>query len=402
MKKGWYILLIVLLSLGLAACNQDEEEKETADENKVEKTEESASKDENQADDEVYSTKNVTRLNVENIVDAAIMTSRTIWPATIEENKPKTVILVPTDNWQIALASADMIHHPTNGPVLFYDQDQISDETVKEIERLAPLGGSDGTEVMLMGEPNQKIVDQLKDYSVQQVKGSDPAEFAAKIDEVYAEAAGELPNSIIIVSAEEEAKLYSLIAANWISHMSEPILYITKDGIPEATREAINKRNNKANLYILGPEEAISSEIEDSLKEFGTVTRIEGNTAVETSIAFAKFKDEQTGFGWGVNEPGIGLVFTSTEKPEYAITAAPFAHLGKHAPLIWLENGELANETHVFLADRQPTFIDDPTVGPYNHAYIIGSGESITMETQGMIDQMLEIVSEGGGGHAGH
>ena len=401
MRKGMYLLFVMLISVSLAACSQGDKE-DKAEEQKAEKTEKSGKTAEKTDEEQVFSTKNVTRLDVENVVDAAIKTSQTIWPATIKDNQPKTVILAPADNWQIAMAAADMIHHPTNGPVLFYEKDQIPDETVKEIERLAPLGSEDGVEVMIMGEPDQKIVDQLNDYSVLEVESSDASEFAAKIDEIYAEAAGELPTSVIIVSAEENAKLHSLVAANWIAHMPEPVLYVTKDEIPEATLNSLSKRKKQANLYVLGPEEAVSSEIEEKLKEFGNVTRIEGNTAVETSIAFAKFKDNQTGFGWGITDPGHGLVFASTENPEFAIAGAPFAHLGKHAPLIWLENGELANETHKFLGGIQPTFTDNPTVGPYNHAFILGTGEAVSMDSQGLIDQMLEIVSEGGGGHVGH
>ncbi|GGE18950.1 hypothetical protein GCM10011571_21080 [Marinithermofilum abyssi] len=50
----------------------------------------------------------------------------------------------------------------------------------------------------------------------------------------------------------------------------------------------------------------------------------------------------------------------------------------------------------------QPTFKDDPTVGPYNHAFVIGSEKTLSFTTQGMIDQMLEITRENGDGHGGH
>ncbi|QED49416.1 cell wall-binding repeat-containing protein [Cytobacillus dafuensis] len=388
MKKWWTILFVTLLALGLVACTSNKPEQ------KNEEITQNASN--------VFSTKNVTRLDSKNLIDAAVSVSKTIWPATQDDNKPGTVLLVPADNWQYALAATDLIHHPNNGPVLFYEDGDIPEETMKELKRLSPVGNDDGTEVMVIGDADQKIIDLLKDYSIEQITGDDSAEFAKNVDLTYAEVAGDIPQSVIIVSSEEEAKLYSLLAANWIAHMPEPVLYVTKDSIPDATVDALKLRNNRANIYILGPDTAVTSDIENKLQEFGSVTRIQGKDPVETSIAFAKFKDEKTKFGWGLTEPGYGLEFISTENAEFAIAGAPFAHLGKHAPLIWLDKGELSAETHEFLAQLQPTFKDDPTVGPYNHAFILGSSDAISMKTQGMIDQMLEITSASGGGHGGH
>lgn len=407
MKKFLTLLFFVLLTFSLTACSSNKDETEMNEEGMSENMEgmdHGSMNDEdskNTSTSNVNSTKNVTRLDVNDLVEASVKVSQTIWPATQNDNRPGAVILAPVNNWQISLASTDLIHHPNNGPVLFYEEGKIPTETLEELERLAPLGNSDGTQVMVMGDVSQKILNQLDDYSVEHIKGTNAAEFAVKVDEKYAEVAGELPQSVIIVSSEENSKLYSLIAANWIAHMPEPILFVTKDEVPEETKMALNKRNNKANIYILGSESVISAKIQKSLEEFGTVTRIEGDTPVTASIAFAKFKDKKTGFGWGITEPGHGMDFISTQNAEFAIAGASFAHLGKHAPLIWLEDGKLSNETHEYLVQLQPIFTDDPTIGPYNHAYILGSGESVSMQIQGVIDQMLEISSTKGD-HSSH
>ncbi|MDI5788658.1 hypothetical protein PO124_10440 [Bacillus licheniformis] len=52
----------------------------------------------------------------------SIKTSQTIWPATHKQNRPGAVILVSGGSWQTALASADLIHHPNNGPVLIAEK----------------------------------------------------------------------------------------------------------------------------------------------------------------------------------------------------------------------------------------------------------------------------------------
>ena len=73
--------------------------------------------------------------------------------------------------------------------------------------------------------------------------------------------------------------------------MPEPLLYVTKNEVPQATIEALKERKGKANIYVVGPESIISADVEKKLGEHGTVTRISGKDPVENSIAFAKFRD---------------------------------------------------------------------------------------------------------------
>ncbi|WP_425272982.1 cell wall-binding repeat-containing protein [Parageobacillus thermantarcticus] len=347
----------------------------------------------------ITATKNVTRINTDDPIELSVKVSQTVWPATHKENQPGGVILVPVENWQIALASVDFIHHPNNGPVLFTKDQKIPDAVIKEINRLQPLGTADGTQIMVMGNLKKSELNKLKNFKLKQISETDPAAFAKEIDRFYSDIAGKTPQGVIIGSLEEKAKLYTLIAANWIAHMEEPLLYVTENDIPQPTKVALQQRKGKANIYLLGPESVISKKVENELKSFGSVVRIAGETPVQQSVSFAAYKDEKTKFGWGLNDPGHGVSFISTKTPELAIAAAPFSHLGKHAPLIWLENGTLTKDVYAFLARLKPTFTDDPTAGPYNHAFLSGTFRSISYQTQGIIDEKLEIVPATGKGH---
>ena len=71
------------------------------------------------------------------------------------------------------------------------------------------------------------------------------------MDKEYADITGSYPNSVIIGSSEEEGRLYTTPAVNWISHMPEPLLYTEKNKVPEATIEALKIRKDKANIYLL-------------------------------------------------------------------------------------------------------------------------------------------------------
>ncbi|MFJ8530769.1 cell wall-binding repeat-containing protein [Bacillus sp. NPDC094106] len=407
--------MTIIATIGLAACGQtstEQKKTEGAKEQKNEHQKEMKMNHEAMAPKEMNanassnllttSLKNITRLNTNDPVQMAVLTSQTIWSATHKENQPGAVILVPANQWQLGVASADLIHHPNNGPILFINKESIPEATLQEIKRLNPLGTKDGTQIMVMGDVESSVLDQLKEYKVKQIKETDPATFAKDVDKEYADITGKYPDSVIIGSSEEEGRLYTTPAVSWIAHMPEPLLYVGKDKVPEATIEALKARKGKANIYVLGPEKVISKEVEKQLEKYGKVMRISGETPTENAIAFAKFKDEKTKFGWGFTKPGHGVSFVSTETPDLAIAGAPFSHMGKHAPVLLLDKGKVSQPVYDLLATIQPKFKDDPTLGPYNHGFVLGNTENISFETQGILDERLEIVQENGEGHSGH
>ncbi|AJS61446.1 ArsR family transcriptional regulator [Paenibacillus sp. IHBB 10380] len=381
--------------------NTDESSKGNASQDKMVATPPSEFNDNAASNLMVSNTKNVTRLDTDDPIAMAVMVSQTVWASTHKESQPGAVILAPVDNWAITLASADLIHHPNNGPILFMNKDGIPEISMNEIKRLNPTGNMNGVQIMVMGDVDDTVLASLKDYKVEQVKGSDAATFAKDIDETYAKLTGSYPISVIVGSLEDDARLYTTPAIHWIAHMPEPILYVKKEEIPEATKQALKERKNKANIYVLGPESIVSKETEKALSEYGKVTRISGETPVSNSIEFAKFRDEEAKFGWGLQDSGHGISIISLSTPDLALAGAPFAHLGKHAPMIWTD-GELTQEHYDFFATIKPMFKDNPTVGPYNHAFLLGNLNNIPFKTQGIIDEQLEIVSEDGMGHGGH
>ncbi|SES34502.1 cell wall-binding repeat-containing protein [Salisediminibacterium halotolerans] len=343
-------------------------------------------------------TKNVTRMDTDSPSDMALYISQLVWPATHEDNQPGTVILAPEDEWQKSLAATTLIHHPNDGPVLLMEDGMISAETINEIERLNPKGNENGTEVMIMGSAEEETLSELDNYATEHFDTESVPEFTAEIDEYFAELSGEAPETVFIASSKEEAQLFSLITGSWIAHMDEPLLYVDDDGVPDATAEALEARDGDASMYVFGTEELISEDTLNELNEYGDVDRIAGETPEEMSIEFAKYRSDDELVGWGQEEPGHGLNFVSTENPQFAISGSALGHLGKHAPLIWLEDGEISAPLYEYMAEIRPVFEDDPMDGPYNHAYLLASQETVPFQTQGIIDEKLEIY----GGHGGH
>jgi putative copper export protein/putative cell wall-binding protein len=348
--------------------------------------------------------KNITRIDSNDPIKTAVLVSQTVFPATHNGNQPGTVILVPLEKWQLGLASAKLTHHPNNGPLLFYTKDGIPTETLAEMKRLNPIGNLQGTQVLVMGEMPETVKSSLDGFTYESINGGHFAEFAANVDEYHARLSGEgapkYSKDVIIVSSDEEAKLFSLPAINWNAHLTEPVLFVSKNEVTEETIKAIQRRENPT-IFLLGPESVISDSVKVQLENYGRVTRISGEDPVSHSIAFAQYRDEQSSFGWGVTKPGRRLSFVSTESPELAIAAAPFAHLGKHAPLLWLEKEGLSMQFYEFLYTIQP-FPDSANNGPYNHGYIIGTENEISFTIQGILDEKLDLFHEGLAGSGGH
>ncbi|RXT05648.1 cell wall-binding repeat-containing protein [Ammoniphilus sp. CFH 90114] len=398
MKRNFYLKLfgvgILAGSLLLAGCTPEKSQGSESTPNP------NASTDQTQVAWDYSSTKNTTRIVGKDAEELSISTSRMIWPATQKGTIPNVVLVAPKESWQAQLVSLDLVHHPSDGPLLVTSKNQISSNAIDEIMRLNPRGSEDGTQVITIGM-DEEAVKQLSDhFKVKEIKGETPSQLAEAIDQFYAEASGSLPASVIVSTSEQVE--FAAPAGNWISHMPEPLLYVTKDEIPNETINALQKREGKATVYLLGPESVISKTVEENLRSYGTVIRIAGDDPVSNAIAFAQYKDTNTGFGWGITQPGHGLLLGNMANMSESIPTGSFAHRGKHAPLL-LTNADSAPDNLVnYLTKLKPLFEKEPTEGPYNHLYIVGGSDWISWEQQGNLDHLIEIESVTGDSHAGH
>ncbi|BFH66367.1 hypothetical protein J27TS7_12140 [Paenibacillus dendritiformis] len=348
--------------------------------------------------------KNMVRINTNDPVKAAVYVSRTVWPAGTDDQRPNAVVLAPKEDWAVAMAAADLIHFPNNGPLLYLDAEGIPEDTLAELKRLKPVGSPDnnGIQVIVVGKVSDDILKELRGLGlkVDAIPGDDPARVASAIDAYYTRVSKEQPSSVIIASSEESA--YAMPAVNWIAHMPEPVLYVSKRGIPQATADALAKRRQRAVMYVLGPKEVVPEEVVEQLKAFGRVERIEADHPIDLAIAFAKYHDPKTGFGWGMTAPGHNFSFVREGDKELAVIQAPFAHLGKHAPLLWTSGGKVPPQVEEYLEAVRPRYKQTPVEGPFNAAWLTGAAETVMPSVQSALDALLEIEAQSGAGHGSH
>jgi hypothetical protein len=269
--------------------------------------------------------------------------------------------------------------------VLLTDGADLPRATSTALDTLKPTGapaagGAQAIEVGAARAPD--------DLRARRISGSDPARLAAAIDAFATDVAGRPSANVVIVSADDPQ--FAMPAASWAAKSRDAVLFTNRNALPEATRQAI-RRHERPRIYVLGPERVISASVERSLRRLGSVKRIQGRTPVTNAITFARYSD--VNFGWGVRDPGHGLVFANVDRPGDAAAAAALGGSGTYGPLLLLDSADaLPRVLENYLLDIQPGYQFDPVRGVYNHAWILGDESAINLAVQSRIDELAEIA----------
>jgi hypothetical protein len=234
----------------------------------------------------------------------------------------------------------------------------------------------------------------------------EPAVLAARVEHLVQIIHGGPPHRVIVIGADGPPAL-AMPAAGLAAESGAPILPVYATGIPRATRRVLRHLHHPI-IYAVGPPTAVSHAVLAKLARFGPVRRIyagagalgstassaDGETPAANAIAVARYSDGP--FGWAIEQPGHGLVFALASRPLDAPAAAPLSASGDYAPLLLLERpDQVPRVLAQYLSDIQPGYSDAPEYQPvrgvYNHGWLIGDGEAITVTVQAELDAMLEI-----------
>jgi hypothetical protein len=74
------------------------------------------------------------------------------------------------------------------------------------------------------------------------------------------------------------------------------------------------------------------------------------------------------------------------------VAAAPLAASGMFAPLlVTSQAARLPDALRSFFLDLQPGYRDDPTRAAYNHVWLLGDLDAISVGQQGSIDRLAQV-----------
>jgi hypothetical protein len=169
------------------------------------------------------------------------------------------------------------------------------------------------------------------------------------------------------------------------------VLFASTNQVPKPTLAAI-RRHPDAPVYVLGPPSVISeASLAPIRKAAASVERISGDDPVQNAIAFARFAGGD--FGWDINDPGHGFVIANTSRPLDAAAAAPLSASGTWGPLLLTENAaDVPPALRAYLLDVKPGYVGNPTRAVYNHVWLVGDHDAISVGFQAQIDDLAEVV----------
>jgi hypothetical protein len=332
-----------------------------------------------------FATKNTTRVGGADGVANAAGVARAVYSGGSALTRPKAIALADAGDWRAALATAVLMAPPIRAPLILTDGRELPAASERALAALAPTGSAEsgGAQVIRVG-----AVARPKGLKSTDIAGRDAFALARRLDALQAAVRGKTSDTVLVVSADEPA--FAMPAAGWAAKSGDPVLFAKRDVLPPATRAAI-AAHQRPKIYVLGPSKVIGPKVTRSLRKLGRVTRIGGKDPVRNAIAFAKFVDGP--FGWGVVDPGHGLVFANQDRPLDAAAAAPLSGSGTYGPLLILDDaGEVPPALEEYLLDIQPGYRRDPVRAFYNHGWIVGDDKAISVATQSRIDALLEIV----------
>ncbi len=328
-------------------------------------------------------TRNTTRVPGSDPASDAAGVALAAFPSTGGARSPVAVSLVGEGDWQGGIAASALLAPPLGFPVLVSGADATDDA----LTALDPRGGalSDGTQAFAIGD-----ADAPDDLRGRPVTGADPAKIAVAIAKLRTQLTGTDPEHIVVTTSDSPE--FAMPAAGWAARSGDPVLFTGEKKLPPSTA-AYLKANAKTPVYVLGPASVIPDAIlgQISAAAGDKATRISAEDPVTNAIAFARFYDGD--FGWNAADPGHGFVVARTDRPLDAAAAAPLSASGTWGPLLLTDNTDtLPGPLRGYLLDVKPGYRDDPTRALYNHVWIIGDEEAISVNQQASIDELAELA----------
>ena len=325
-------------------------------------------------------TKNTTRVSGGDPTGDAAAVALAVWPGGGQ--RPNSVVLLPGD-WRSALAATPLVAPPFQAALLYAPDGDVPDITSSTLSKLDPSG------VKRAGGVKQiRIGDAGDPGDSQQISAGDPAALADAIDRSRLSGGAPL-GSMVVVVGENDPK-WAMPAAGWAARSGDPVLFSQRDALPAPTAAAIRRRG-KPLIIVLAPESEVSANVITQLQKLGAVVRVTDKNPLDASIAFARFRDGDS--GWGVTDPGHGLTFISEDRPLDAAASAGLSAAGTFGPQLVMPASESSpNKPDHYLLDIQPGYRGDPSRAVYNHGWLIGGTEVFSDSLQARIDHLLEII----------
>jgi hypothetical protein len=337
-----------------------------------------------------FATANTTRVGGGDAASTAAGVALAAYPSSQPSQQPAAVTVVDAGEWRTAIAASALMAAPVGAPVLVSEAGGMPDATSAALSALDPRGSqaSGGAQVFAIGAADSP--DDLRTHRVKAGGAAGAASIAALLEKLT----GSPPWHIVIASSSSPA--FAMPAAAWAARSGDPVLFTGPGSLSKPTASVL-KADPKTPVYVLGPSSAISSDVVREIAKLSSrVRRVSGEDPIANAIEFARYSEGS--FGWNINDPGHGFVLASSAEPLDAAAAAPLSASGAWGPLLLTDSADtLPSALRGYLLDVKPGYTTDPTRAFYNHVWVIGDQEAISVNEQAEIDELAALAKIGGG-----
>ena len=335
-----------------------------------------------------FATRNTTRVAGADSAANAAGVALATFPRGGVVKGPPAVTLVDDEDWAGGIAASSLVAEPVGAPILMTTDGELGELTAGALDSLAPTGGSatGGAQAFKVGDAAE-----AEGLDTRAIEGSNAAALAVATLELRDKLTEEPPEHLLIASSDDPE--YAMPAAAWAARSGDPVLFAQADSVPSPTLDAIQEHKDVP-IYILGSEDVISKAAEKQMAdetEAEIVRAAEGDDPVLNAISFARFTDGT--FGWNINDPGHGFVIANLSRPSDAAAAAALSGTGTWGPLLLTDDAKTPPPAlEGYLLDLKPGYEDDPTRAVYNHIWVIGDENSLSVDAQVELDEIAEVA----------
>lgn len=280
-------------------------------------------------------------------ITTAVSLAETAFP-----NGAQNVLIARADVYADALAGSALAGH-LDAPLLLSDSTELTSTTLAEIRRLK------ATRAYLLGGENSlssSVRDTLEDEGLEVERVSGPDRFSTA-----SEVAALLPPSSVAylvegANADPGRGWPDAVASSALAALTkQPVLLATRDGLPDATQQALKSRG-VTEVVIIGGPGSVSDEVADRVADPDgdgridrKVRRVSGPSRYDTSAAVA-----DQAVAAGASTARVWLV-TGTNWPDALAAGAAAAHVGANLLLMHGDDARHSPATLNWLADHGST-----------------------------------------------
>jgi hypothetical protein len=334
-----------------------------------------------------FATNNTTRIGGSDPTANAAGAALAVFPSTTPAQRPAAVTIVSEEDWAGAIAAAVLTAAPVRAPILYSGPTEMPEVSEAALAALDPQGSKDTGQASLFA-----IGAVAYPGKAAPVDSGDPAGTAAQLATLRDRLFDEPPKHIVVTS--DSRPDFAVPAAAWAARSGDPVLFSGAEKLPPPTA-AVLKAHPQVPVYVLGPSSVISSDVVREIDKLSKkVKRVAGEDPVANALALARYRDGS--FGWNVNDPGHGFVLARSDAPTDAAAAAPLSASGTWGPLLLTDSADrLPEEVRSYLLDVKPGYTNDPTRAFYNHVWVIGDQDAISVDQQAEVNELAELAKIG-------